>query len=176
MPRKKKSTAANLQSLDDDDDQVAGGTGSFLNERDKPGTVAKTTDDDDEYESTVNPWAAVGGASDQIRLSQQILAASDPKEYGRRREEALKRVQKIVTNYYNLSLESFRGAGEDLRTAENKALAATAKVKQIEMDQFHLVYPEADLGKYIGATAHESNKYFSAAAISGKKRTTRKKK
>ena len=126
--------------------------------------------------TTIDPWAAVGGASDQIRMIQQILAASNPAQYGLDRDAALERVKNTVNGYYRLSLSSFLEAGEDLRGAENKALAATAKIKQIEMDQFHLKYPEADLGKYIGATAHKSNAYFSAGAISGKKRATRKKK
>jgi negative regulator of replication initiation len=126
--------------------------------------------------STIDPWSAVGGASDQIRMNQQLLAASDPAQYGINRDAALERVKNTVNEYYRLSLSSFLEAGEDLRGAENKALAATAKIKQIEMDQFHPKYPEADLGKYIGATAHKSNKYFSAGAVSGKKRATRKKK
>jgi hypothetical protein len=124
----------------------------------------------------VDPWAATGGSADQIRLNQQLLAASDPAAYGVQRNEALQRVQAVVKNYYNLSLESFLSAGHDMRSAEDKALASTSRVKQIEMDQFHLVYPEADLGKYIGATAHKSNAYYSAGAVSGKKRATRKKK
>ena len=159
---------------------VAGGTQSFANERD-PEPAQQGYDANlhkDITKSTVSPWAAVGGASDQLRLNQQILAASDPKEYGRTRDEALKRVREMVEAYYKLSLHSFLSAGHDMRDAENKALAATSRVKQIEMDQFHLMFPEADLSKYIGATAHDSNAYYSAGAIKGtrKKRTTRKKK
>ena len=151
----------------------AGGAGLMQQQIDR---LAETDTADTLDSTTINPWAAVGGASDQIRMNQQLLAASNPEQYGKDRDAALERVKNQVNAYYRLSLSSFLEAGEDLRGAENKALAATAKVKQIEMDQFHLKYPESDLGKYIGATAHKSNKYFSAEAVSGKKRATRKKK
>jgi hypothetical protein len=160
-----------------DDDEEGVGTGTFTGEEDTPNKLAtKKVEKADASKTSVNAWAAVGGASDQIRLNQQILAATNPALYGTNRDAALERVRRNVDGYYKLSLQSFIDAGEDLRGAENKALAATARVKQIEMDQFHLMYPEADLGKYIGASAHKENKYFSAAAVSGKKRTTRKKK
>ena len=53
----------------------------------------------DATKTSVNAWAAVGGASVQLRLNQQILAASDPKEYGRQRDQALERVQRQVNKY-----------------------------------------------------------------------------
>ena len=173
-----KGGFAALDDDDDDEEEVGGGTATFVAEENTPGTVTKKTPHSKVSSTTVDPWAAVGGESDRIRLNQQLLAASDPAAYGVQRDAALLRVKATINKYYKSSLDSFLSAGEDLRNAENKALAATARLKALEMDQFHLMYPAADLGKYIGATAHDSNAYYSAAAVGGtrKKRATRKKK
>jgi hypothetical protein len=151
--------------------------GPFVLSKFSPSSKVQTKMD----KSAVSAWAAVGGKSEQIRLNQQLLAASNPSKYGKNRNDALERVKEVTNNYYKMSLASYISAGADLRAAEKKALAATAKVKDIEMDQFRLMYPESDLQRYIGATAFEKNKYYSAEALdvdggNVKKRGSRKKK
>jgi hypothetical protein len=127
--------------------------------------------------SNINAWAAVGGSKSEMRMEMQLLAASDPAEYGRRRRAELEEVKLTVNGAYTASLQQFIDAGEDLRTAERRALESTTRIKNIAMEAFHLKFPDSDLGKYIKGTAKDANAYMEPLSSGArKKRTYRKKK
>jgi len=126
----------------------------------------------------VDAWAAPGGSRSELRMSMQLLAASNPKLYGELRAAELNTIKTEVNTEYETSLKQYIDAGEDLRSAERLALDATIKVKNIKMAAFHMKFPDSDLGKYIGSTAKQANAYMDPVSGGGgrKKRTSRKKK
>jgi hypothetical protein len=128
--------------------------------------------------SGVSAWAAVGGARQDLRMNLQLLAASSPAVYGTMRSTELKTIETAVNAAYDDALKQYLSAGDDLRSAEKRALDYSQKFMNMKMDAFHMKYPDSDLGRYIGATAHTANKYLPAVGGGGgrKKRTTRKKK
>ena len=110
-------------------------------------------------------------------MAMQLLAASNPTAYGAARSLEIEEIKKAVNGAYTAHLNMYLEAGEDLRTAERHALDDATKIKTIQMNAFHMKFPDSDLGKYIGSTAKQANAYMEPASGGArKKRTYRKKK
>ena len=137
----------------------------------------KTAADTTAAKTGQDAWAATGGSRSELRMSMQLLAASNPALYGQLRSDELKAIKDSVNSSYTAQLNLYLQAGEDLKTAERHALEAANRIKTVNMNAFHMKFPDSDLGKYIGSTAKEANAYMEPlSAGARKKRTYRKKK
>lgn len=94
-----------------------------------------------EYED--NAARSLGMETEELAYQNGMLALTDPKLYAQSRLKAFKEVKDAVNKEYKDIFKEMSKTGQSRAIAEQNAIDAANRVRNIKLESFYLMYPES---------------------------------